>query len=259
MNFFSPQPYERDMLTRAGQFIAAFSACMAWLIGGCASPKESAFPRIAQGVEQRWTAEPVFAELTFDDPVSMVQAPGSERLFVAEREGRLFSFEQRQDVTEKKLVLDLSAETQGHGDSGLLGLAFHPKYGEKGRGHQYLYVAYAFTETPIQGRPVRTTETWSRVSRFTLSDASGVVDPASEVVLINQRDQDTWHQGGALLFGADGFLYISMGDEGGEYCQYENCQLISKDLFAGVLRIDVAQRGGDISHPPPRQPEDGQT
>src|SRR5690606_24436066 len=84
--------------------------------------------------------------------------------------------------------------------------------------------------------------------------------PSSENILIEQVDQNVWHQGGSLFFHPqDGFLYFAVGDEGGSNCRLMNCQRIDKDLFSGVLRIDVDQRGGDISHPILTQPVTGVT
>lgn len=102
--------------------------------------------------------------------------------------------------------------------------------------------------------------TQARLSKFTVDPSTLRVDPASELVLISQRDEHLWHNGGSMFFHPeDGFLYLSNGDEGSVDCRYQNCQHIDKDLFSGVLRIDVDMRGGDVSHPIPRQPADGTT
>jgi uncharacterized repeat protein (TIGR03806 family) len=209
-----------------------------------------------------WRLKPAFTAIGWDDPVSLQQAPGTSYLVVSEREGRLFAFEHRPDVGEKHLVLDLSAHNQGEDDSGLLGVAFHPEFGDAGSpNHGYMYVHYAFRDDPIVGsRPPRETPTKSRLARFTVDVATLVADPASELVLIDQDDQSVWHQGGGLMFHpVDGFLYLSVGDEGSGACGYGNCQRIDKDLFSGVLRIDVDQRGGDVSHSILRQPATGST
>lgn len=209
-----------------------------------------------------WRVAEAFAGVSFDDPVSLIEAPNTGHLFVSEREGKLFAFERRADVTEKHLVLDLSGQNQGENDSGLLGVAFHPEFGlPESDNRGYVYVHYAYLVPPIVGRtPPFSTPTQSRLSRFEVDLDTLVADPASELVLINQRDQNVWHQGGAIFFHPeDGFLYISVGDEGGASCQYDNCQRIDKDLFSGVLRIDVDRRGGEVSHPIPRQPASGST
>lgn len=209
-----------------------------------------------------WRLVEAFPGVSFDDPVALVSAPGSRFLFVSEREGKLYAFENRRAVSEKRLVLDLSGQNQGENDSGLLGIALHPEFGQPDSDNRsYLYVHYAYREMPIVGRtPPVNTRTRSRLSRFSLNLDTLVADPASELVLIDQDDDSIWHQGGALFFHpGDGFLYLSVGDEGSGNCNLGNCQRIDRDLFSGILRLDVDQRGGDVSHPIVRQPATGRT
>jgi uncharacterized repeat protein (TIGR03806 family) len=227
--------------------------------------------RLAEGLAQLparlelsadWRLVEAFPGVSFDDPVALIEAPGTGQLLVAEREGRLYAFERRTGVTEKRLMLDLSSQNQGENDSGLLGIACHPEFARAGSENaRYLYAHYAFRASPIVGRtPPVFTATRSRLSRFTVDLDTMLVDPASELVLIDQEDESVWHQGGALFFHpGDGFLYLSVGDEGGGDCQLRNCQRINRDLFSGVLRIDVDRRGGDVSHAIVRQPQSGTT
>ncbi|MGH7946371.1 MAG: PQQ-dependent sugar dehydrogenase, partial [Opitutaceae bacterium] len=60
------------------------------------------------------------------------------------------------------------------------------------------------------------------------------------------RDEAGNHNGGQLLFGPDGYLYLSLGDEGGANDQFGNSQRIDRDFFAGVIRIDVDRRPGSL-------------
>ncbi|MET0413974.1 MAG: PQQ-dependent sugar dehydrogenase, partial [Polyangiaceae bacterium] len=209
-----------------------------------------------------WSTAPAFSKLTFDIPVAMVKAPRLETFFVAELHGRIYAFDDDQDVSQKKLVLDLTAHTQGTADCGLITLAFHPEFAQQGSPNAgYVYLLYAYSATPLDpGAAPPSTPTLSRLSRFTVDLNTLEIDPSSELVLIDQEDQSTWHQGSGMFFHPDdGFLYISVGDEGERYCALQNCQRIDGDLFSGVLRIDVDQRGGNISHPIPRQPTTGTT
>ena len=217
-------------------------------------------PVSLEAIAGKWTTEPAFPALRFDDPVSFVQAPRTNTIFVSEREGRIYSFERHEDVALKTLVLDISARNQGEADCGLLGLVFHPQYGLQGsKNSGYVYLHYAFSQTPIVGvRPERNPSLRSRLSRLEFDAATGLIDPKSELILIDQRDDNLNHQGGAMFFGPkDGFLYLTVGDEGD--CALKNCQRIDKDLYSGVLRIDVDMQGGAVSHPIPRQPQTGTT
>jgi glucose/arabinose dehydrogenase len=211
----------------------------------------------------QWSTEPAFPNLTFDDPITMEQAPRTNTLYVAEREGKIYAFENEAQTETKVLALDLSSVTQGEGDSGLLGMAFHPEFGLPGSPNSnYVYVHYAFSETPpITGtRPSPAIPSISRLARFTVDPATSIISLSSELVLIDQHDDDLNHQGGAMFFHpGDGFLYLAVGDEGGALCDLQNCQSIGKDLFAGVLRIDVDMRGGTVSHPIVLQPLTGTT
>ena len=230
-------------------------ARIAFLVAGAAL---MAAPKLAG---QSYVAVNAFPNLTFQDPVHIAFAPGTNQLYVAGREGQIWSFANSPAVATKILVLDLSAVTQGYNDSGLLGFAFHPQFGQAGSPNRgYIYVYYCYTPGPIVGSeldpPTNTTPCYDRLSRFTIPDGSSVADPASEVVLINQYDRDLWHNGGAMFFGPDGYLYLANGDEGGANDQYHQTQTINSGLFSGVFRIDVNENPA-TSHPIRRQPQSG--
>ncbi|MEZ0228588.1 MAG: PA14 domain-containing protein, partial [Planctomycetota bacterium] len=77
--------------------------------------------------------------------------------------------------------------------------------------------------------------------------------PESELVLIDQRDRHLWHNGGGMFFDEKGLLYVSLGDEGGDF---GNENKIDRAFFSGVLRIDVDQ-DATRSHPIKRPPKNG--
>ncbi|MCA9108218.1 MAG: PQQ-dependent sugar dehydrogenase, partial [Planctomycetales bacterium] len=132
-------------------------------------------------------------------------------------------------------------------DDGAVAIALHPEFGHPDSANKdYFYLLY--TAKIGQGR-------FDRLSRFTLRGDKA----QDELVLIDQVDENMWHNGGGLTFGPDGFLYVGVGDEGTNGDGLENGQRLDRDLFCGVLRIDVDQRGGDVSRPPLRQPESGKT
>jgi glucose/arabinose dehydrogenase len=230
--------------------------------GRTAMPPFLGLPERLEVVDGKWALKVAFPNIEFDDPVAIVQPPLGGMFFVCEREGQIFAFEDDSAVASKRRVLDLSKVTQGEIDSGLLGLVFHPQFGVPGSPNAaYAYIHYAYAQKPIKGRwPPYDMPTRSRLSRFNVDAKTGVFDKKTELVLIDQQDDNIFHQGGSMFFHPkDGFLYLSVGDEGSSNCRLGNCQRIDKDLFSGVLRIDVDQRGGSVSHPPPRQPETGTT
>lgn len=218
----------------------------------------NSLPASAPLVSGTWSAVVAFTNLVFTNAVGLAPVPGTNHLCVWEREGRIYSFPNAGNTTQKTLVLNISNQCQGWDDSGLLGVAFHPGFVT----NRYLFVYYTWvTPGTVQGNantrpPTFVTGAYhDRLSRFTL-DANGVAIPGSEFVLIDQVGNSVWHNGGGMFFHPDnGFLYWTDGDD----ASGSNTQIINRNLFSGVFRIDVDQRGGAISHPIPRQPANGTT
>ncbi|MSU60285.1 MAG: hypothetical protein EXS35_19295, partial [Pedosphaera sp.] len=198
-----------------------------------------------------------FPNLVFFDPTFLLAEPGTNRLYVGLRQGQIYFFPNEPDTTNRTLFLDLTATTQGWDDCGLLGLAFHPEFRQPGatnRGYIYVYRNYSATpQVPVSGRLPPTTPSFDRLSRFTVPDDSLIADPNSELVLINQFDHHLYHNGGGMFFGPDGFLYLSIGDEGNSNDNYDSTQRQDAGLLSGVFRIDVNQDPSK-SHPIRRQP-----
>jgi glucose/arabinose dehydrogenase len=153
-------------------------------------------------------------------PVDIQSArDGSGRLFIIEKYGAIRIFENGQLLQEPFLRIDDRVNDRGN-EMGLLGLAFHPNYLQNG----YFYVNY----TGAGGH--------TRISRF---QASGNrADPNSEKVLmvINQPFQN--HNGGAVAFGPDGYLYLAIGDGGSAGDPQKHGQN-PNTLLGTILRIDV--------------------
>jgi uncharacterized repeat protein (TIGR03806 family) len=197
-----------------------------------------------------YTTTRAFPTLAFTQPVAAITPPGdTRRLFVVEKPGRIWVIP---DVTAanptRTLFLDLASRVTVSADNnderGLLALAFHPEFAANGQ----FFVWYTVTTTTTAGTGLH-----NRLARFRVSAGdANAADPASEVPLISQRDEASNHNGGQLLFGPDGYLYLSLGDEGGGNDQFQNSQRIDRDFFAGVIRIDVDRRAGSLppnSHP----------
>src|SRR6185437_4067525 len=65
----------------------------------------------------------------------------------------------------------------------------------------------------------------------TVPEGSLVADRNSEQILINQFDHNLWHEGSGMAFGPDGFLYLSVSDEGDAYDSYHNTQPSAAECF----------------------------
>jgi uncharacterized repeat protein (TIGR03806 family) len=214
-------------------------------------------PEMAPGISGNWSAVPAFPNLLFTNALGIAPIPGTTKLVVWEREGRIWSFQNASNTTSKALVLDIHNQCQGWDDSGLLGVAFHPGY----ESNHYVFVYYTWVVPgTVQGSPTTRPPTFStgnyhdRLSRFKL-DADHVAIAGSELVLVDQIADSVWHNGGGLFFHPDnGFLYWTDGDD-----ESQPTQIIDRDLLSGVFRIDVDMRGGAISHPIPKQPNRGAT
>jgi glucose/arabinose dehydrogenase len=190
--------------------------------------------------------------VTFNQPICISNIPGdSLRLFVCERIAKI---QLVPDVTAssptKTVFLDLqqvvsgrspteTIEGGGNAEHGLLGLAFHPNYATNG----YFYAAYTVR---ISGGSY-----YQRISRFKVSAANpNAADPASELILLQQLDQGSNHDGGDLHFGPDGYLYYAAGDEEAQRDLRFNSQKINLDFFSGIFRIDVDKKPGNLAPNP---------
>jgi glucose/arabinose dehydrogenase len=182
------------------------------------------------------TLQPVAEGLT--SPL-LVTAPddGSGRLFVVEQVGRVRIVEDGRLLPEP--FLDISDRLVAGGEQGLLGLAFDPSYADDGR----FFVNY----TDLQGDTV--------VSGFHVSDSDpDRADPDSERVMLRVDQPFANHNGGNLVFGPDGDLYIGMGDGGSGGDPFGNGQRLDT-LLGKMLRLDVDGAGsGEPYAIPPGNP-----
>jgi glucose/arabinose dehydrogenase len=166
-------------------------------------------------------------------PLALTHA-GDDRLFVVEQRGMVWVIRNGQILPEPFLdIRDRVVDTAF--EQGLLGLAFHPQYPSNG----LLYVNY----TNSGGDTV--------VSRFDTAPDAGRANPDSEAILLTIDQPFANHNGGALAFGPDGYLYIATGDGGSANDPFGNGQNSGTPL-GKLLRIDV--EGGDPYAIPPDNP-----
>lgn len=176
-----------------------------------------------------------------DNPVFLAAPAGDERLFIAERPGRIRIVQNGGLLVQP--FLDISALVSSAGEGGLLSLAFDPRFD----GNGYFYVCFTDLDQNIV------------VARYTVSQNRNVADPTSGLAIVRIA-HPTYinHFGGLVAFGTDGLLYLGTGDGGGEGDPLANGQNRGS-LLGKLLRIDV--RAAAIGQPytiPPSNPFAGQ-
>jgi glucose/arabinose dehydrogenase len=151
-------------------------------------------------------------------------ADGTGRLFVVEQGGIIYVW----DGSTSSIFLDLtntvsaSANRSSYTEQGLLGLAFHPDYAENG----LFFVNY----TDRAGH--------TALAKYKVSSDANLADANSAEIIFTQLQPFPNHNGGHMGFGADGYLYVSLGDGGAAGDPLgagQNTEL----LLGKILRLDV--------------------
>jgi glucose/arabinose dehydrogenase len=180
----------------------------------------------ALGAPPAVTLRPVASGLTM--PVEIAHAgDGSGRLFVVEQGGVIKII--KDGAVLATPFLDIRAQVLSGGERGLLGLAFHPQFRTNGK----FYVYYT-----------RQTDGTIVVSEYLRSAANAdVANPTTERQLFTVTHPQSNHNGGHIVFGPDGYLYIGIGDGGGAGDTPNNAQNLGVRL-GKLLRIDVNAASG---------------
>jgi len=167
--------------------------------------------------------QPVASGLS--SPLYLTAPAGDPRLFIVEQAGRIRIVESGQLLAQA--FLDIRDRVASGGEEGLLGLAFHPNYA----GNGYFYVDYTHLNN------ARDT-LYTLIERYSVSPAPDSADSASHKLILRIVQPYTNHNGGLVMFGPDGMLYIGMGD-GGSGGDPENRAQNPDSLLGKLLRIDV--------------------
>ncbi|MCH2134799.1 MAG: PQQ-dependent sugar dehydrogenase [Phycisphaerales bacterium] len=167
--------------------------------------------------------EPVFSGESFLAPVQLVPMPGEKDTFVIlEQRGRLIAMGLAED-SKKRTLLDMRDKVRmKHSEEGLLSIVYPPDVEKDSR----IYLYYSASS------PRRTV-----LSRMDIND-DGTIDKASEEIILEVDQPYGNHNGGTVLFGPDGMLYLSIGDGGSANDPQEHGQNLA-DLLGTVIRIDV--------------------
>ena len=155
------------------------------------------------------------------DPLYLTAPASDPRLFIVEQDGRIRVVRDGQLLPRP--YLDITARVGGGGERGLLSVAFHPQFRENGR----FYVDYTDHQGDIH------------IARFSADPAADTANTGSEQsVLQISHPRYANHNGGHVLFGPDGRLYVGMGDGGSGGDPNGNAQ--NPDALLGkLLRLDV--------------------
>jgi glucose/arabinose dehydrogenase len=152
----------------------------------------------------------------------------SGRVFVATQHGVIHHFPNDQKATKTTVFLDIQdrvSYNDNQNEEGFLGLAFHPKFKDNGE----FFVFYTTKKAKLT----------NVVSRFRVrKDDPSQADPDSEEQILEFKKPFWNHDGGTILFGPDGYLYITHGDGGAANDPYDNAQNMNRWL-GKILRIDV--------------------
>jgi len=216
-------------------------------------------------------AQTVPPDLTLEVVTDQIEAPigvraphdGSGRLFVISQSGSIRIVKDGTLLPTPFLTVPVTYPGTG-GTSGLLGLAFHPNYGQTGLPHNdEFYIVYMRAGNCSAPGNCLGSGPDEVLERYTVSSDADVANPAGTVVMrLADNSPPSFHNGGDIHFGPDGYLYMSSGDGGQESGTHWLAECLWKKpndttsttcdnststpqyfLRGKMLRIDVDNRG----------------
>jgi glucose/arabinose dehydrogenase len=152
-------------------------------------------------------------------PLALAVREGDPALYIAEKTGRIVALDGER--SEPRVVLDITGEVSLGSEQGLLGIAFSPD-------GDFLYINY----TDTAGH--------THVTEFAFSDDGADLGSRRDVLFVEQPFSN--HNGGNLVFGPDGYLYIGLGDGGSAGDPQGNGQSLST-LLGKMVRISPRPSG----------------
>ncbi len=187
--------------------------------------------------------ERVFSLVDLTLPIALLQAPsGDTDWYAVEKRGTVIRFQDEEGGGTPSVFIDFEELVyDGAGEMGLLGMAFHPDYESDGR----IFLSY----NVIDEDDVR----YSVLGEVDTNEARTVVTSTEPRELLRVLQRWGNHNGGAIHFGPDGYLYMGLGDEGRSNDYYRNGQ-DPNTLHATILRLDVDDTGDEPYLIPPDNP-----
>lgn len=192
-------------------------------------PRPSAtFP---PAVEQPRTVDlvPAYESVVLDRPIELFSYPlGGYEVAVAEQEGVVYGLNEGGATP----ILDLRNRVRREGsEEGLLSVVLDPQFST----NRHVWAYYSASD------PRRTV-----LARYVAAE-DGSIDPGSELVVLEQEQPYSNHNGGAIRFGPDRLLYLGLGDGGSSGDPQDNAQ-DRGSLLGSVIRIDVSNASQDAPY-----------
>lgn len=165
------------------------------------------------------------------NPVQLVDPnDGSGRMFIVQQPGQIVIL--RDGAVAPEPFLDIGDKVSGSSEQGLLSMAPHPQFAENGT----FFIFY----TDLDGN--------EQIERWQVDgEHPDHGDPGAVQTILNVEDPYPNHNGGLLLFGPDGYLYIGLGD-GGSGGDPEGHGQDLNTLLGSILRIDVDSTTDDLPY-----------
>ncbi len=157
-------------------------------------------------------------------PLLVTAPPGDSRLFIVEKRGRIRVV--KNGALLATPFLDITSLVSTGSEQGLLGLAFHPRYGTNGR--------FVVDYTDLSGN--------TQVVTYQVSANADVANAASARVVLSVTQPYANHNGGNVVFGPDGMLFVGMGDGGSSGDPQGHAQN-ANDLLGSLLRLQINDDG----------------
>ncbi len=178
-----------------------------------------------------------YPNLKFKRPLWFEQLADG-RTFLLEQKGIVLILPHNSNGKKTKVFFDIEKRKPYIKDEeGLLGMAFHPNFQSNGK-----FYAFYSAHNPLR----------SIVSEFRVSNADkDKIDLSTERVLLTIKRPFWNHDGGCIVFGPDGKLYISHGDGGSREDPNDNGQNLGT-LKGSIMRIDVDTRTSGLPYGIPK-------